>query len=94
MAFSSAANATPARSPAVPDKFYSLAAAAAGSPPLLFGVQDAASFSVSADGGATWAAAATPHDFTPQGDLVVPLYDGGAATPPPRRAPTTASAAP
>ena len=82
VAFSSA-NASAARSPAVPDKFYALAAAAAaGSPPLLFGVQDAASFSVSADGGATWAAAATPHDFTPQGDLFVPLYDGGAAADP------------
>ena len=38
VAFSSA-NASAARSPAVPDKFYALAAAAAaGSPPLLFGV--------------------------------------------------------
>jgi hypothetical protein len=77
VAFSSA-NASAARSPAVPDKFYALAAAAAGSPLLLFGVQDAASFAVSADAGATWATVATPHDLTPQGDLLVPLYDGAA----------------
>jgi len=76
VAFSSAT--APPLSPTVPDKFYPLAPSGAGSPPLLFGVQDAASFSVSADAGVTWVTAATPHDFTPQGDLFVPLFDGAA----------------
>lgn len=61
--------------PSVPDYYFPLASAVSGGQPLLFGVQDPATYTVSQDSGSSWEPMAAPSAFTSQCDGFVPLYD-------------------